>query len=59
MIDSSNRASFSFVHLLLGKTAKTTTSLSLCVVLSVYTYCRSAQNNSAPTGRISMKFDIW
>jgi hypothetical protein len=33
-------------------------SLSLC--LSAYlSVCPSAWNNSAPTGQISMKFDIW
>ena len=41
----------------LRKTAKTTNSFVMSVILSVY--CRSAQNNSAPTGRIFMKFDIW
>ena len=39
----------------LAKVVKATSTLCVCVCLSV---CPSAWNNSAPTGRIFMKFDI-
>jgi hypothetical protein len=32
---------------------------SVCVPVSPYVYPPSAQNNSAPTGQIFMKCDIW